>query len=330
MYENVQRFASTMADEPHKHSVWYLLGMLMLGVLPWTIPMLRLLSFRAFWKNRWFETIRGLPPLTQFSLLVTVSVVFFFCIPSSKRSIYLLPAYPFIAVLIEQMIRRHEDATRGILGALTRVVYVALLPLGIVALLMYYTPIFGVSLDSRALLQSFTPLKSFSLLAILGCLALPLRKPFRAVRSTPAGQLAVSIVSAVVLVSCFVYDTIAWQLSPKRWVFSESFNAAVIPQAQERCYSFGAEAYGASFYLHKPFSRITPQNAHNGVVVFLEARKRDEFARTITPNMQELYRYSSGVEDPKKDIIVVRLQGIASTGELSLTTSDSSAGGSLR
>ncbi len=330
MYENVQRFAGTMADEPHKHSVWYLLGMLLLGVLPWTIPMLRLLGAKALWNHRWWSAMKALPPLPRFSLLASASVVLFFCIPSSKRSVYLLPAYPFIAILTEHLIRRYGDAARGVLRILSRTVCGVLLLVGVAALVMYFTPVFGVSLDSRALLESFTSLKTLSLLAIVGCLVLPLHRAFRAVYSSSVGQLAVSILSAVVLISCFVYDTIAWQLSPKRWVFSEGFNAAVAPQTQERFYSFGTEAYGASFYLHKPFSRITAQNAHHGAVVFLEARKKEELSRTIPSNMQELYRYSSGVEDPKKDIVVVRLQGGAPTEGAPQNTADNSANDSLR
>ena len=37
LYENFARFTSSMADEPHKHSAFYLLGMLLLGLLPWTL-----------------------------------------------------------------------------------------------------------------------------------------------------------------------------------------------------------------------------------------------------------------------------------------------------
>lgn len=321
MYENVQRFTGTMADEPHKHSAWYLLGMLMLGVLPWTIPLLRLICTRSVWRPLSLHRIYEMPPLMQFSWVASLSIVVFFCIPSSKRSVYLLPAYPFIAILLEQMFREHESLIRGTLRGLTRATMTIVLLLVVVMTAMYYTPIFGISLDIASLAKSFTSLKTTSLLLILVGLVVPLRQPLRTVCSTPVGRLAVSILCAVTVVSCFAYDTIAWQLSPKRWIFSREFRTQVAPENHERLYSFGSEAYGASFYLHKPFSRITSQNIKEGAVVFLEARKLEEFSATVTPHVRELYRYSSGVEGPKKDIIVVRVLG---SKELSYGNDDSS------
>ena len=37
-YENLQRFMSTMDDSPHRHSAWYLLGMGIVGFMPWSLP----------------------------------------------------------------------------------------------------------------------------------------------------------------------------------------------------------------------------------------------------------------------------------------------------
>jgi 4-amino-4-deoxy-L-arabinose transferase-like glycosyltransferase len=320
MYENVQRFSSTMADEPHKHSVWYLLGMLMLGVLPWTIPCIRLGNARAVWKGLLRSRIHEVPPLLQFSWIASLSIVLFFCIPSSKRSVYLLPAYPFIAIILEQLFREYEQVVGQVVRLLARATTGIVLLLTCVMIVMYCTPVFGISLDRASLVQSFTPLKSISLLAIIIALALPLRESLRTVWSKPVGQLAVSILCAVVWVSCFAYDTIAWQLSPKRWIFSHEFRTRVAPENYERFYSFGSEAYGASFYLQKPFSRITSQNAQEGAVVFLEARKQEELAKMVTQHIRELYRYSSGVEGAKKDIIVVQL--VASKEQMPSITTD--------
>ena len=37
-----------------------------------------------------------------FSLVALVCIIFFYSIPSSKRSVYLMPAYPFIAIFLAQ------------------------------------------------------------------------------------------------------------------------------------------------------------------------------------------------------------------------------------
>lgn len=311
LYENVQRFAGTMADEPHKHSIWYLFGMLALGVLPWTIPLLRVFVRRDAWRDVSFQRIKDLAPVVQFSLLAAGVIILFFCIPSSKRSVYLLPAYPFIAILLGQVFQKCEQPVRGTLRTLSLATYGIVLLLLAIASVMYFTPLFGVSLSTSALLESFTRLKIVSLVVISALLALPLRDSFRQVSRTPVGQLAIAILVAITVVSALVYDTIAWQLSPKRWVFSQEFVAQVAPGMHDRLYSFGSEAYGASFYLQKQFSRIDSGNIKDGAVVFLEAKKKDELAKTLSASMREIYRYSSGVENPNKDVVVVQLQGVA-------------------
>jgi 4-amino-4-deoxy-L-arabinose transferase-like glycosyltransferase len=311
MYENVQRFAGTMADEPHRHSIWYLFGMLALGILPWTIPLLRVLVRRTTWRDVSLQRIKDFAPLVQFSLLTAGVIILFFCIPSSKRSVYLLPAYPYIAILLGQVFQKYEQPVRGTLRMLSLATYGIALLLLAIASVMYCTPLFAVSLSISALLESFTPLKIISLVVVSALLVLPLTDSFRQVCRTPVGQLAVAILGAITVVSGLVYDTIAWQLSPKRWVFSQGFVAQVAPGMHDRLYSFGTEAYGASFYLQKPFSRIHAGNIKDGAVVFLEARKKDELAKTLSTSMRELYRYSSGLENPKKDVLVVQLQGVA-------------------
>lgn len=109
-YENVARFSGTMQDEPHKHSFLYLLAMLLVGTLPWS-------PFYLWqtWKNRLtFKTNwQSSPSLVKFSAIASLVIVVFYCIPSSKRGVYLLAAYPFIA-LIAAMAFEHLVSDRKI------------------------------------------------------------------------------------------------------------------------------------------------------------------------------------------------------------------------
>lgn len=107
-YENVSRFAGTMEDAPHKHSVFYLFGMLFIGVLPWSPYALwakrkQLLELRYSFRSSWKNCSR----IVQFSLFSIALIVLFYCIPSSKRSVYLLAAYPFIAIVLTNLLSEY-------------------------------------------------------------------------------------------------------------------------------------------------------------------------------------------------------------------------------
>lgn len=109
--ENIGRMTGTMSYESHEHSFPYNFFTLSTGWLPWTL--LLIFSFFAKpWKAlKWRKTgeklrirIMQIPPVKLFTWLSFLLVLFFYCIPSSKRSVYLLPCYPFMAVLIAQYI----------------------------------------------------------------------------------------------------------------------------------------------------------------------------------------------------------------------------------
>lgn len=99
MEENFGRMTNTMAYDSCVHPWPYNIGVLLAGFLPWTLLALLALflvrfgkkrgSFRAWW--------RSLAPETLLSISGAVVVFVFYCIPQSKRSVYLMPMYPFLA-----------------------------------------------------------------------------------------------------------------------------------------------------------------------------------------------------------------------------------------
>lgn len=52
-------------------------------------------------KKGW-SAFRNQSPVQLFTWLVILIIFVFYCIPKSKRSVYLLPIYPFMAVLIAE------------------------------------------------------------------------------------------------------------------------------------------------------------------------------------------------------------------------------------
>jgi 4-amino-4-deoxy-L-arabinose transferase-like glycosyltransferase len=106
MEENLGRLTGTMSYDSHVNPWWYNFVTVILGMLPYTLLVVAgavaslklkaLKSVRLNLRERW-SRFRGLTPIEQFSCVCAVVVFVFYCIPKSKRSVYLLPIYPFLA-----------------------------------------------------------------------------------------------------------------------------------------------------------------------------------------------------------------------------------------
>lgn len=98
-------------DLGHENGVWYNFVTLAAGFVPWTIFFffslfgLKLqkpsMPFKEIMLDCW-KRIRSMEKVKLFSLIALVCILFFYSIPSSKRSVYLMPAYPFIALFLAQ------------------------------------------------------------------------------------------------------------------------------------------------------------------------------------------------------------------------------------
>ncbi len=114
--ENIGRFLG-MKDQAlgiqytlgHQGPFWYYIPALLLGLMPWTlIPLLLLFVFKykESWKNRlpftWKRFV-SMDAFTLFSVLVVIVFLFFYAFPSSKRSVYIMPLYPFAAYLLTKV-----------------------------------------------------------------------------------------------------------------------------------------------------------------------------------------------------------------------------------
>lgn len=95
MEENIGRLTGTMSYDSHLNPWWYNFEMIVAGMLPWTVPVLIALCYRRIRQSiKPIKLDRGLPLLAWTAAL---TVLIFYCIPASKRGVYLLPCYPFIA-----------------------------------------------------------------------------------------------------------------------------------------------------------------------------------------------------------------------------------------
>lgn len=129
--ENFGRMTGTMTYESHVNPWYYNILTLLAGFLPWTIAAVTAL-FLVKWKNissplnkfksqTWAKLVarvRNTDPTTLFSLVCGLTVFLFYCIPASKRSVYLMPMYPFTAYFMALLLvwmTQHKRATiRGL------------------------------------------------------------------------------------------------------------------------------------------------------------------------------------------------------------------------
>ena len=95
-------------DLGHRKGWWYNWAMLAAGFIPWTILLIislfdlsykRLPKIQSLWK-RFIQ----MEKIKLFSAVAAIVTFLFYSIPISKRSVYLMPAYPFIAVFIAQYV----------------------------------------------------------------------------------------------------------------------------------------------------------------------------------------------------------------------------------
>ena len=116
MEENTGRFFRKMSYASHENPLWYNFVTIIWGWIPWTLVLvislfglkwkeMRLLPEGASWGERFRKAwvkFRSQSPLHLFTWVVILFIFIFYCIPKSKRSVYLLPIYPFMAILIAE------------------------------------------------------------------------------------------------------------------------------------------------------------------------------------------------------------------------------------
>ena len=113
MEENFGRFMGKMTYESHENPAYYNVFTVLAGYAPYTLLVLLSLFSLKYkkisgkpreWWNRFTTYIREMDDTRLFSLLSIVLIFVFYCIPKSKRSVYLLPIYPFIAYFVAEYV----------------------------------------------------------------------------------------------------------------------------------------------------------------------------------------------------------------------------------
>jgi 4-amino-4-deoxy-L-arabinose transferase-like glycosyltransferase len=102
--ENIGRLTGTMSYDSHVNPWYYNIMCVLSGMMPWTIPVVIALFYRRIRHTiKSLHIDKGLPLMCW---VVGLTVFVFYCIPESKRSVYLLPCYPFLAYGVTWIFRQ--------------------------------------------------------------------------------------------------------------------------------------------------------------------------------------------------------------------------------
>lgn len=152
--ENVLRLLGKMSYASHENPWPYNVMTLLTGFVPYTLLAFMAL-FVADWKqlrtklgtpNQWWTRlktyVKDMDDARLFSLLSFVIIFVFYCIPKSKRSVYLLPVYPFVAYFVAEFLLwlRHRHLRVLVAFGWTLATLTTLLTLTYVVVRMWLIP----------------------------------------------------------------------------------------------------------------------------------------------------------------------------------------------
>ncbi len=172
--ENIGRLTGTMSYESHVNPPSYNVLTLIAGMLPYT-----LLAIMSVFVMRWHgfvnkvkqrELFRGsISPASMLAIVASLTIFIFYCIPKSKRSVYLLPMYPFLAWGITLLMQWLTESRRG-----RRVIRIFSVFIGFLAVLLPLSWVIiktGLCSGIRDL-QNFNDFQSLGMSVVSGILAI--------------------------------------------------------------------------------------------------------------------------------------------------------------
>jgi len=102
-------------DLGHKGPFWYYIPAILVGLFPWSFLLvfgLFSVSLKNTFKSSWFkfsaipQKLKQVDTFNLYCVVAVIVILCFYAIPSSKRSVYIMPAYPFAAYLLTLLYER--------------------------------------------------------------------------------------------------------------------------------------------------------------------------------------------------------------------------------
>ncbi len=315
--ENVGRMTGTMSYGSHEHAwpynfftlitgwlPWTLLALFSLAVLPWRklVASLTETAKAPKWRT-WATRIRETDPVQLFVWVAFWTVFVFYCLPSSKRSVYLLPCYPFLALLLAEYIawlfNSGRRAPLRIYAAILSVLAIGVTAV-FVAVRMGWMPDAVThgrhAADNIAMVEALAhlPLSHWTfrlalLPAIVGAvlLIMMVRRRSRSDVSTLVSMPALLLVTIFLALDGVYQPTVmnTKSLRPMAQLIVQRYPT-------DRLYSFIADDmmhfFGANFYSGDRIGEFESAHPDKGVLLIVDNDRADFFARhtdyTFTPD----------------------------------------------
>lgn len=179
MYEeNIGRMTNTMNYDSCVEPWPYNFLTVFLGYIPWVLLLIISLFFlsrksfaglcetlvvKGFWQ-RLKTWIRNMDDVDLYSAIAIIAIFVFYCIPQSKRSVYLMPIYPFLGYFIAKILMWMDDRKKmplkvygGFLSVLTTILFVL-----IVILQLHVVPETILGGHGRHVIENVATIQAFS------------------------------------------------------------------------------------------------------------------------------------------------------------------------
>lgn len=159
----------------HEVPFWHNFITLLSGFLPWTLLLVISLFGlnyhfkKSSGKNLW-QRMAGMEKIKLFSLISAVVIILFYCIPASKRSVYLMPAYPFIAIFIAEYIlylTEYKAKITRIFSWIIGIFGVLIFLIWTFAVVFPIIDLSNISLEASGVVQQLTPQPFYAYILIV-------------------------------------------------------------------------------------------------------------------------------------------------------------------
>lgn len=292
--ENFGRFLgsenlSIHYDLGHREAWWYNFLTLAAGFIPWTI--LLLISLFGLNYSKKIPGVKSLwnafihqDKIKLFSAIAAIVIIVFYCIPLSKRSVYLMPAYPFISIFVAQYVlylRENKTKTTSIFGifisiiacvvsliVLLTVIFPVIDPVSFVSLFVKKQRILDEIAYTWQSFQGFSMLPVLLLLVLLYSIFvffihLGKKNYLKVLYSTIGVYLALNLVLDGIFLPAYK-DGISVkpyaQSLEERYPVKEN-NLFVTNDL----FKFGSNMYGLNFYMHNRFKNFEKEQPSEGL-----------------------------------------------------------------
>ncbi len=317
--ENFGRFFGTTNlnisyELGHEEPFWYNFVTLLSGFIPWTIFLLiSLFGIKYTFeikgiKNLW-NNVLSMEKIYLFSLVAAVTIFIFYSIPISKRSVYIMPAYPFIAVFMARyflyLTEYKNKITKifsGVIWLLGFVVAIIVF-LTVVTHLVEPTQLFGFIKSQRTMsdiVLIWDNIKSANLLNVLLFFILLTALYTLSIHLRKKNNLKI-LYSAVYLyfVTFLIIDAIfipAFKNATSVKPFAEEVKA--FTEKSDKIYVLNnlkeyRNMYGMNFYLNNNFKNFEKELPESGFFL-VGASDFEKFY----PGYSELYNFTLEIQSP--------------------------------